>query len=256
MVRARISIPGILLLGSLLLSSLLRAEITKLSFTCKEEDIQWAGMTCSDQEPCPVYLELASISALGQKIFVAGNIHSAEATLYSILLRSDDGGATWQEPSERARGEDLDHIQFVDFETGWVSGQRTAPLAGDPFFLITHDGGKTWRRSTVLADGGAGFIQKFHFETALSGRLVIDRGTTQGDELRYQLYESMNGGENWALRGSSDTPAKGGPVQEEESAWRLRAGTDGKTLLVEHRAGEKWTAAASFAIRIADCKGE
>jgi len=33
-----------------------------LRFRCTEDDIQWAGLSCSANEPCPVYLELAAAS--------------------------------------------------------------------------------------------------------------------------------------------------------------------------------------------------
>src|ERR1035441_7640351 len=59
-------------------------------FHCTEEDIRSAGLTCSEQDPCPVYLELAAMVSTGIRIFAAGNIHAATATLYTILLGSED----------------------------------------------------------------------------------------------------------------------------------------------------------------------
>ena len=50
--------------------------------------MEWAGMSCSDEEPCPVYLELAAVESVGNRIFLAGNIHSNAVTLYSLLLAS------------------------------------------------------------------------------------------------------------------------------------------------------------------------
>ena len=65
-------------------------------FHCTEEDIRSAGLTCSEQDPCPVYLELATVESTGIRIFAAGNIHSANATLYTMLLGSEDNGRTWR----------------------------------------------------------------------------------------------------------------------------------------------------------------
>src|ERR1700722_8378417 len=67
------------------------------AFACNDEDLQWAGVSCSDDEPCPVYLELSAIGPSGRKLFIAGNFHTNSATLSSVLLASDDGGATWKE---------------------------------------------------------------------------------------------------------------------------------------------------------------
>ena len=82
-------------------------------FKCTDEDIRSAGLTCSEQDPCPVYLELATVESTGIRIFVAGNIHTSNATLYSILLGSDDNGATWREAYERVRGADLTSLRDV-----------------------------------------------------------------------------------------------------------------------------------------------
>jgi photosystem II stability/assembly factor-like uncharacterized protein len=256
--NARIPIAGVLfglLLPGLFGSPLFGFEDTKLPFACKEDDIQWAGMTCPENEPCPVYLELSSVASSGSKIFLAGDIHSTQTTLYSVLLRSDDDGKTWQEPVQRVRGEELDHIQFANFETGWVSGQRVVPLSGDPFLLVTHDGGKTWEKAPVLPEGSPGNIQKFRFESATSGKLVIDRGSSEEDEPQYRLYETKDGGETWASVESSATPIKNAPVPEQDAVWRLRADKNGKTFAVEHRISEDhWAVAASFVIQIGRCQ--
>src|SRR5579864_9490485 len=104
-------------------------------FQCTEEDMRWAGLSCTEQDPCPVYFELAAAEPLGDKIFAAGNFHTETVTLYSVLLGSDDVGKTWREVYQRMPGTGLDHIQFADLATGWVSGGSLFPLPADPFLL-------------------------------------------------------------------------------------------------------------------------
>ena len=138
-----------------------------LPFRCTVDDIQWAGMSCSADEPCPVYLELAAVesgvpSGSG-RVFAAGNIHASDVTLYSVLLASEDAGHTWREAYERIRGASLDRIQFLDAELGWTSGQALSPLPQDPFLLLTADGGKTWRQRGIFSESRVGSIQQFHF---------------------------------------------------------------------------------------------
>ena len=111
-------------------------------FHCTDEDMHSAGLDCSEQDPCPVYLELAEVESTGIRLFATGNIHTSTATLYSILLGSDDNGVTWREAFERIRGAGLDHLQFAGADTGWSSGISLAPLPRDPFLLQTTDGGK------------------------------------------------------------------------------------------------------------------
>jgi len=52
-------------------------------------------LTCSEDEPCDVFLELASVEGVGSTIFAAGNLHTVTTTLYGVLLASGDGGKTW-----------------------------------------------------------------------------------------------------------------------------------------------------------------
>ncbi len=93
------------------LASLLRAQTPlenngkpmRVVYECTAADTQAAGLGCSEEDPCPVYLELANVEAVGRKIFVTGNLHTPMATLYSILLASEDGGNTWTEPHPRMR---------------------------------------------------------------------------------------------------------------------------------------------------------
>src|ERR1700691_5032351 len=78
-----------------------------LPFQCTAEDIRWAARGCSEEEPCPIYLELSAAEGVGDHIFTAGNIHSDTVTLYSVLLGSDDGGHTWSQGADLMRGAGL-----------------------------------------------------------------------------------------------------------------------------------------------------
>ena len=50
-----------------------------------------------------MFLELSNVEAAGNKIFLAGNLHTPTTTLYSILLATEDAGKTWIEPHPRIR---------------------------------------------------------------------------------------------------------------------------------------------------------
>src|SRR5579871_4030912 len=90
----------------------------RVPFQCTPDDSQAAGLNCSEEKPCPIFLELNGVESAGNRIFTSGDIHADNATLYSILLASDDAGKTWTEPNPRIRFASLDEIQFVDFENG------------------------------------------------------------------------------------------------------------------------------------------
>jgi photosystem II stability/assembly factor-like uncharacterized protein len=222
-------------------------------FLCTDDDIQWAGLSCSDDEPCPIYLELAAAASVGNRILTAGNIHSSAVTLYSVLLASEDAGHTWHEAHERIRGAGLDRVQFADPLTGWISGQLLFPLPQDPFLLLTSDGGASWRQRPIFGEGQYGSIQTFAFSSRTNGSLVIDRGrSSEGD--RYALYDSPDGGETWAFKDESSKPMRLAREASESSDWRARADGATQSFHLERRLGERWSEVASFAVPLAPCR--
>ena len=222
-------------------------------FQCMPEDIQSAGLACSEDDPCQIYLELAALATTGSRILAAGNLHAEAATLYSVLLGSEDSGRTWREVYQRVRGAGLDHLQFVDGENGFASGLALSPLPQDPFLLITHDGGKTWRQTAIFSEPRIGSIVQFYFDGPKNGSLIIDRGLgADGD--RYELYESQDGGDSWGIRQTSVKPLKLKTEPPVNADWRIRADASTKAFQIEHRAGQRWTSEAAFTVRVGVCK--
>ena len=223
----------------------------RVPFACTSENLDWAGLACADDDPCSIYLELNAVAAAGKKIFVAGNLHAQSATLFSILLASDDGGLTWKEPSARVRGSALDQFQFYDSQHGWASGETVYPLARDPFFLITSDGGESWRNRAVTDEGGPGSIQRFVFDSPQHGELLVDGGKgAEGG--RYKRYESDTGGDSWSIRSTTDAPPKMPYAPAADPDYRIAAGRD--TYRIEKRTGGKWSSIAVFAVIATTCK--
>jgi len=228
-------------------------EPMKLTFACGEEELASAGMSCSDDDPCPVYLELSGVSAAGRKLSLAGNLHGPSATLFSVLLTSDDNGATWKEPAARIPGAALDQTQFIDLLHGWAAGETQVPLARDPFFLITADGGASWRREPIMEEGGAGAVQRFWFDSVDHGELIVDGGrTAQGG--RFAVYESHTKGDNWSiLSKTSQIPRLRRAPSVDDVDYRIATDGPSRASVVEKREGEKWSAVASFLIQVASC---
>jgi photosystem II stability/assembly factor-like uncharacterized protein len=227
----------------------------QIGYSCPEEDLQFAGLSCTDDEACAIYLELSAVVADGKKIVAAGDLHSTSATLGSVLLLSDDSGATWKEPAARIRGAALDQLQFYNSQTAWAAGETQYPLPRDPFILLTTDGGATWRQRLMGEEGGAGALQRFWFDSALHGEAIVDAGKVSASG-RYLSYESETGGDSWTLTGTRDQPPKlqHAPPPGDNSDWRLSPSKDGKAFRIEQRADGKWTPVASFLIEVANCR--
>ena len=222
-----------------------------IPFECTAEDTQQAGLTCSEEEPCPVYLELSGIEAVGNKLFLTGNLHTATATLYSLLLSSEDSGKTWTEPHLRIRFAALEQIQFIDFEAGWISGANLQGLPRDPFLLITSDGGKTWRERPVFEESRAGVIERFWFESRTNGAMLLDTRLQN----RHELYETMTGGESWAVRQvSADTIRMPGRTAAGDRAWRIRADSKTHSYQIERNQSGTWQSIGSFLVYVGKCK--
>jgi hypothetical protein len=224
-------------------------------FQCTPDDIREAGLDCSERDPCPIYLELAAVESTNIRIFAAGNIHTASATLYSVLLGSDDNGHTWTEPFERVRGAALDRIQFSGADTGWISGELVYPLPRDPFLLQTTDGGKSWRQHAVFTESRLGSLQQFWFEDPKHGSLIIDHGPgAEGD--RYELYESQDGGDSWTIKQTSVKLPTLRRAIAPNSDWRVRADAGSKSFHLEHREGNRWVSLGAFSVNLGVCKSD
>ena len=196
-----------------------------------------------------MFVEFAGVDGVGDKVILAGNLHTQNVTLSSLLLMSNDGGATWTEPHPRLKHASLDHLQLMGFDAAWAGGQALFPLPRDPFVLTTEDGGKTWQRRTFAEEGPMGTLDQLWFESRTSGQAVLK--TSQ----RYQLFATQTGGSSW-----TPVEIKAAPIRlkqdRPEPSWRVRADAASKTLRLERRDGARWTAAAVFPVQAGVCKPE
>jgi hypothetical protein len=224
-----------------------KGQPMRVVYECSAADTQAAGLGCSEEDPCPVYIELANVEAVGRKIFVTGNLHTPMATLDSILLASEDTGDTWTEPHPRTRSAGLDQIQFVDLQNGWISGANLQGAPRDPFLLITTDGGKTWRERPIFEETRVAVIDRFWFDSPTNGTLVIDARLDNG---KHEEYRSSDGGESWTTAQGSAEQA----VKEKPMGWRVRTDAATHSYVIEKSDNSRWQKVASFLVNIATCK--
>ncbi len=218
----------------------------RVVYECLAADTQAAGLGCSEEDPCPVYLELSNVEAVGSKIFVTGNLHTSMATLYSILLASEDNGNSWTEPHPRLHSSGLDQIQFVDAQNGWISGANLQGAPRDPFFLITADGGKSWKEQPIFEETRVSAVESFNFDTATHGIAFVDATLDNG---MHEVYETRDGGNTWNLQTGA---ARATP--HAASGWRVRTDSALHSYVIEKSENNRWQKVASFLVNIASCK--
>ena len=222
---------------------------------CAYDHFDRAGIVCSDVTPCELLLELTAVEAAGEKVFVVGNVHTASATVSSVLLDSDDGGKTWGEAVERYSGAALESIRFVSETHGWATGQqRELDSSSKPVLLATHNGGKRWDRYPISKDEEhTGSILEFYFDSEEHGLLIVDRDTVAGDP--FELYESMNGGRSWLIRQitSRKPRLRNRPPTQPESEWRVREDAAEGDYKIEQRREGEWAVQSGFAVDLGAC---
>ncbi len=233
-------------------------EPVRVGYECTEDDANTLGLTCTMEDPCPVFLELAGAAAAGERLLVTGNLHTKNVTLYGLLLASDDNGATWKEGHERMRAAGFEQIEFINPQTGWIDGESLDPLARNPFFLLTTDGGNTWTQKLLSEDTKYGTVAQFHFDTPAHGELVLD--ASQGNNIRQELYETRTGGDSWELEQVDRAPIhlRNGtaPNRSQTQPPELRVRTDAASgaYILEKGSGRTWNRIAGFTIHVTDCE--
>jgi photosystem II stability/assembly factor-like uncharacterized protein len=122
--------------------------------------------------------ELYSVRfASKKKGWIVGSISRRDVVTDSLVLHTDDGGATWRTQLVPSRDE-LINLDFADDKRGWIAGDKGTILA-------TTDGGLNWSRQRT---GTNATLYHVHFADDDHGWAVGERGT---------ILRTANGGETW-----------------------------------------------------------
>lgn len=122
--------------------------------------------------------ELYSVRFSGKKKgWVVGSISRDDVVVDSLVLYTNDGGATWQRQRVPTK-EELIHLDFVSDKRGWMVGDGGT-------ILSTSDGGETWtpQNSNVKAT-----LYHVDFRNDRIGWAVGKQGT---------ILRTTDGGETW-----------------------------------------------------------
>lgn len=140
----------------------------------------------------------------------------------TVLLTTEDEGATWQPMWRDPRATRIVGLDFLDQRTGWM-------LQADGKFLRTNDGGSTWVENSALPANAVGRIVSLDFVNTTKGFVVGEEGL---------ILATNDGGKTWKQL-ISDTQMSLSRVAavDEHKAWVV--GEKG-TLLETNDGGASW----------------
>ncbi|HEY6188872.1 MAG TPA: YCF48-related protein [Pyrinomonadaceae bacterium] len=123
-------------------------------------------------------LELYSIRFSGKKKgWIVGSVSRKDVVVDSLLIYTEDGGASWLRQRVPSK-EELIHVDFTSDQRGWVVGASGS-------ILHTEDGGRTW---LAQSSGTNATLYHVDFRNERTGWAVGERGT---------ILRTTDGGENW-----------------------------------------------------------
>ncbi|MCB1020033.1 MAG: hypothetical protein KDC27_08895 [Acidobacteria bacterium] len=229
-------------------------ETIEIPAECDPARLSALGLPCSAASPCEMSLELTAAGQAGEAVVVIGDLYSPSATIASVVLRSDDGGASWIEAHERITGAALDELHFSGDDHAWIVGRETIGGGHRPFLLASEDGGKSWRLRPIDEDEDfRGAVLQLRFDSPEHGFLILERPTDKGDP--YELRESFNGGRSWSLRQiTAERPAlPGSRRRTPEPNVRVSEPSSDDLFLVEQREAGEWRTLGRFSAAAGVC---
>ena len=140
----------------------------------------------------------------------------------TVLLTTEDEGATWQPIWRDPRATRIVGLDFLDEQNGWM-------LQADGKFLRTNDGGSTWVENSTLPANAVGWVVSLDFVNTTKGFVVGQEGL---------ILTTNDGGKTWKQL-ISDTQMSLSRVAavDENKAWVV--GEKG-TLLETNDGGTSW----------------
>lgn len=110
-------------------------------------------------------------------VIVGSILNSSDRVIDSLVMRTDDGGSTWQRILVPFKDE-LYHLDFVNSSNGWIVGDMGVVLS-------TRDGGLNWQTQFT---GVQKALYNVDFRDSKDGFAVGGGGT---------ILRTENGGETW-----------------------------------------------------------
>lgn len=115
--------------------------------------------------------------------WIVGSVSRGDNVLDSLVLRTQDGGSSWQRVRVPTT-EELFHLDFVNETRGWIVGSKG-------IILFTEDAGATWQRQTSNISTDLFYVD---FRGGKDGWAVGAKGA---------ILHTDDGGRNWYRMGAN-----------------------------------------------------
>ncbi|MEO0078174.1 MAG: YCF48-related protein [candidate division WOR-3 bacterium] len=114
-----------------------------------------------------------------------------------LLLKTTNGGTTWQNLSFGSDCYSCEDIWFADSLNGWLVGQNSSI---NPFIQHTTDGGATWSLQSAPIPSGNGPVSSVCFPTPTTGWAVV---SSIYQSPSGTILHTTDGGTTWTAQGST-----------------------------------------------------
>jgi photosystem II stability/assembly factor-like uncharacterized protein len=146
------------------------------------------GQTWFEQYTSGIY-DIVDIDFVSPAVGWAVGRHGDEGLTDSVVLHTEDGGATWNVQRRwysvtMGKGIYLNGVDFADASTGWVCARGAV--------FVTHDGGAHWTRKY------SGKAELGDIAAVGASRVWITEGAGYGFSKRGRVLHSANGGRTWS----------------------------------------------------------
>ncbi|HPO61755.1 MAG TPA: YCF48-related protein [Candidatus Kapabacteria bacterium] len=122
------------------------------------------------------------------------NLNGWAAGNYGEILKTTDGGQTWEEKKSPIITDNIEYFQFFNSNTGITVSHYTDPYNNYLYFYKTTDGGKEWFKISEVTDI---YSAEFFFLNEQYGWAVFFLSTGE-----YSIYNTTDGGQYWRTQKS------------------------------------------------------
>ena len=213
-----------------------------IEFWNKEVNTERLGME-TDIEKFGVDLVMRCIYAIDNTVaYLCGGLRTGPGTLRSVLLRTENGGKTWEEVMPPAPGSAVRCFQMLDNGDGWALTLWEVEGNGEVQVFHTPDYCKTWQEPIEIEkEWYDGYPATMEFTDSKCGKVHMVYDDDTPENARVAILSTEDGGKTW-----KETDKAPLSTHNEEQMWidnKTSTGKDGSCWKFERPDSQKseWT---------------